>query len=396
MTIKKPLTEINVADLQSLVDDKEAEKQTIDYKKAAKLDVPESKDEFRRDISSFANASGGDYIIGIREEQGFPVEVCGMPLDNPDAFKLRLEELLQSHIRPRIPGVQIQPIQLPNGAYVTFVRVPRSFAGPHQVTINKDDFQYWSHNAAGKYRLDVDQLRTAFLLSETLEERIRNFRRDRLGSIIAGEMPVSMSDRPKLVLHLVPLDAFDATSRYDLSQVDSNQTNKLWPLDASSLNRRFNFDGILNFAQQDGVADSFVQLFRSGIVEAVTDYSLAYEQDGKKLLRLTHCESELIKALPNYVHFQRTLGIDAPVVAMISLLGVKGYSARSNPYSFSFESRSVDRDALIVPEVMIEGDNFDAGALLRPLFDTLWNACGQSCCPNYDENGVWRAEPYRA
>jgi len=394
MTINKTLTEITIADLQSLVDDKEAESQTIDYKETIKLEVPQNKEEFRRDASSFANASGGDYILGIREEAGFPFEVCGMPLDNPDGFKLRLEEILQSHIRPRIPGIQIQPIQLPNGPYVTFVRIPRSFARPHQVTINKDDYQFWSRNAAGKYRLDVDQLRTAFLLSETLEERVRNFRRERLGSIIAGEMPISMSNQPKIVLHLVPLDAFDSASRYDLSQIDPNKSNMLWPLNSSSLNRRFNFDGILNFYGQGGTTDTYVQLFRNGIVEAVNDELLTYDQNGKKLLRLTHCETELIKALPNYVHLQRTLGIASPIVVMVSLLGVKGYSVPVNPNRFLIQNRLVDRDVLIVPEIVIEDVHFDPEILLRPVFDALWNASGQPCCPNYDENGKWREEPY--
>lgn len=407
MALNKPIDQITIDDLNYLVSAKEDEKQIVDYKSAIKLEISQNKEEFRKDISSFANASGGDYILGIDEEKGIAVNLCGMQLDNPDAFKLRLEEILQSNIQPRIPGVQIRQILLRDDRYVVIIRVPRSFVRPHQVKLNKDDYQFWARNAAGKYRLDVDQLRTAFLLSETLEERIRGFRQDRLGSVIAGETPIPMSNGPKLVLHLVPLNAFDSTSRYDISQFDSarglnssyveQRTPKMvWPLETNSLNERFNFDGILSFcaySAQRGNTDSFVQFYRNGILEIVNTGIVDIEIDEAKILSLTHIEKVLVDALPDYLSFQRELGIDVPILVMLSLVGVKGRSIPTSVYSFRSANRPVDRDILVVPEVLVEGSTFDAGSILRPIFDVLWNACGRSVCPNYDEHGTWRPAP---
>ena len=405
MAFNKHIDQITAEDLNQLVAAGEDESQIMDYKSAIKLDIQQSKDEFRRDISSFANASGGDYVLGIDEKKGVPVELCGIQLDNPDAFKLRLEELLQSNIQPRIPGVQIRSIPFRDDLHVVIVRVPRSFARPHQVKINKDDYQFWARNAAGKYRLDVDQLRSAFLLSETLEERIRNFRRDRLSSVIAGETPIPMTGASKLVLHLVPLNAFDVASnlRYDVSfygdaaPYTEPQTPKMvWPLDTTNLDNRFNFDGILSYSpisNEKGVTDSYAQFYRNGILEVVNSSIVDREQNGAKVLFLTYLEKNVVEALPKYLSFQRNVGIDAPILIMLSLVGVKG---RLNPVSYqSFHSveRPVDRDVLVVPEVVAEGNTIDAGLILRPIFDTLWNACGGSACPNYDKSGVWRPKP---
>lgn len=66
MPISKDLDAIVESDLQALVDDKVPEGKTIEYKES--LDNSESaKKKFLENVSSFANAIGGDLIYGIRE-----------------------------------------------------------------------------------------------------------------------------------------------------------------------------------------------------------------------------------------------------------------------------------------------------------------------------------------
>ena len=57
------------------------------------------------------------------------------------------------------------------------------------------------------------------------------------------------------------------------------------------------------------------------------------------------------------------------------------------------ELRPVDRDALLVPEVLIESLEQDLHALqrhMRPLLDAVWNSVGAPGSPHYDESGNWR------
>jgi predicted HTH transcriptional regulator len=141
------------------------------------------KNEFRADVSSFANASGGHLVIGMAEKEGYPTDLCGMDMPNPDAFKMQVDEVIQSKITPRIPRYGVRVIELANGKSAAIISISKSFAKPHQITVNKDDFQFWARNSAGKYRLGVDELRSVILQSETLNERIRNFRLERLKTV---------------------------------------------------------------------------------------------------------------------------------------------------------------------------------------------------------------------
>lgn len=58
-------------------------------------DGREEKKEFCRDVSSFANDSGGHLIIGIDEEQGLPNRLSGLAVANTDAEISRLEQMLK-------------------------------------------------------------------------------------------------------------------------------------------------------------------------------------------------------------------------------------------------------------------------------------------------------------
>ena len=68
--------------------------------------------------------------------------------------------------------------------------------------------KFYSRNSAGKYPLDVSEIRAAFLMSETTGQRIRSFRTDRLATIIADEMPVKLEKQQRLVFHIMPLASF--------------------------------------------------------------------------------------------------------------------------------------------------------------------------------------------
>ena len=67
--IDKEIEQITENDLQRLVTNKVAENRTLDYKEELPKKNNEEKKEFYKDISSFANALGGDIIYGISEEK---------------------------------------------------------------------------------------------------------------------------------------------------------------------------------------------------------------------------------------------------------------------------------------------------------------------------------------
>jgi predicted HTH transcriptional regulator len=68
--------------------------------------------EFLYDVSSLANASGGDLIFGIKEANGVADEVTGLTSGNANDEILRLESIIQTGIEPRIPGISTRKIPI--------------------------------------------------------------------------------------------------------------------------------------------------------------------------------------------------------------------------------------------------------------------------------------------
>jgi len=64
---------------------------------------------------------------------------------------------------------------------------------------------------------------------------------------------------------------------------------------------------------------------------------------------------------------------------------LKGFS---HPYPF-YTPSPIDRDHLQPPDILVETYEDDLDKLLKPCFDSLWNAIGISSSPNYDEEGNW-------
>ena len=388
MALHKQLELIKESDLEDLILNQTSEGKKIEYKKTIFGNKDSDKKEFLADVSSFANTMGGDIIYGLEEVDGIPKTITGLKETNVDALKLRIESIIQNGVRPRIPNIKVHDVKCSSGT-VIIIRIPRSWASPHMVTFGNHS-KFFSRNSAGKYQLDVDELRTAFLISETGAERIRNFRIDRLGKIISGDTPILLKDTPKIVFHIVPFNAFDLRVKLDIINT-LRDFSKLRPLGANSWNHRYNFDGILTYSTipNTDFAYSYLQIFQNGILEAVQS-SLLKLRDDRKIIPSIAFEEYLIKGLPNLLTIQRQIGVEPPLFIMLSLLDVQGYIMGVDTSRFLYENfHPIDKKDLVIPEIMIESFECEYAKVLKPLFDSVWNATGHAGSINYDSNEEW-------
>ncbi len=376
-------------DLQALVANRVSEGKTLEYKQALPSNSDAEKKEFLADVSSFANASGGDLIFGITEgtERGIPKSVDGLNVTNVDEEISRLDNLIRTGVQPRIPSISIQPIQLENSKIVLIIRIGRSWISPHRVILGSHD-KFYSRSSNGKYPLDVGELRVAFNLSETMTERIRNFRLDRISKIFADETPVPFYTRPKTVLHLIPIISFNPAQSYDIGKIASH-LGKMPPIYAHGWNNRYNLDGFLTFSgRREEESTSYVQLFRNGIIEAV-DGGLLEPYQGSKTIPSGIYEDKLNESLSVYLSILKTLNVEPPLFIFLALLGVKGYSMAVGSDFRVHDSHTIDRDILLLPEVVLESFDIKAEEVLKPCFDCIWNACGFPRSFNYNDDGEW-------
>lgn len=442
--IPKPIDKIESIDIEALISEEVQEGRTLDYKQKLPSKDAGEKTDFLIDIAAFANAAGGDLIFGIKEKigpdgkrTGVPessINDCGLEGINLDETVRRLDDIIQQGIDPRVNGVRMQIIKgFPKGPVIV-VRVPKSLMSPHMVTFNKNSL-FYSRNNGGNYRLSALEIRSAFTLSEGLIERIKQFRDERVARIIAGETPVKVSENPKRILHILPLLAFDPTSRNDFTTLAREKLIQELPECSQNEYMRwywqssYNFDGFLTYKAywipmdkreeyENKPIREYIQVFRNGALENVADIPLegignsfrylmdvSEQPEQQRALNSPNCEGELIDMVPKYLAAQQSLGLLPPTFIVVTLTGVKGYpmsyvqafniqSLSNNRIQWQAEQRltnSINRDYVPLPEIMLEDYNIDAMTVLRPIFDMLWQTAGEPRCVHYyHDDGKWR------
>jgi hypothetical protein len=253
--------------------------------------------------------------------------------------------------------------------------------------------KFYARNSAGKYQLDVFELRAAFTATSVESERIRQFQIDRIAKIVAGETPVPVNVGPQMVLHLIPIGALDSRTPYDLKEFKLTQNHEiLTPLYTPDYNYfRFNFDGVITYKRLnlEEPADSYLQLFRNGIIESCSN-TLFYPDVSPPYIPSIVFEEEIVFLLGRYLRIQNKLEIEPPFFVLLSLLNVAGYNLPTkNRTMGGHKVNLIDRNNLIVPELLVEDNTLAPQAILKPAFDAIWNAAGLPQSPYYDADGNW-------
>lgn len=383
--IPKPLTSILPVDVDNLLADEVPEGRTIDYK----LELPDGSDsgkkEFLADVSSFANTVGGDIVFGVEENGGLPTAIRGLTVSDIDAEVQRLDSILLSGLDPRITYA-MRHLKHPSGG-VLIIRVEHSWIGPHRVTFKGHD-RFYARNSAGKYSLDVVELRQAFLRNATAAERIRGFREERLLEIAAGRTPIPLVSPGRLVLHLIPLESFTSAKQVNV-RAYYEKPNLLPPMNNYGWDSRITVSGMMTYTP-GSPSHTYTQLHRNGIIEAVEARLLNHEVSGQRIIPTAALEKALLQATPNYLKVQKDLGIAPPIYVLVSLVGVKGSPLGvSNSFYDVSDRHAIDQDVLQLPEAVVQDYGDRVESVLRGPIDVFWNAGGYPKSHNFDDAGNW-------
>jgi hypothetical protein len=133
--------------LDQMIADGVEENLSFDYKRADSLGKTDGKKaEVTKDVSSFANSSGGVLIYGVAEfnddaRRHVPERLD--PIQRTEISKEWLDQVIQT-IQPRIEGVVIQPVTIsePDNTVCYVVEVPQS----HTAHMARDHRYYKRHN----------------------------------------------------------------------------------------------------------------------------------------------------------------------------------------------------------------------------------------------------------
>lgn len=147
MLANKEFDEIGESDLRQLVEAGVPEGRLVEYKSAAYETGDAGTKEFLKDISSFANSSGGHLIIGMQEAAGGAYALTPLMDIDPDRELQRLENLVRDGLEPRVVGIRMKSIPI-DGGYVFVIRTPKSWNPPHRVSARGRN-RFYARTSAG-------------------------------------------------------------------------------------------------------------------------------------------------------------------------------------------------------------------------------------------------------
>ncbi len=387
----KSIEEIKKEDLITLIENKVAENLYIEYKSELNIGTDSEKKEFLADISSFANSQGGYIIYGISEEQGYPKELIGIKIDNIDEVKLKLENIIRDGIKPRIQGIKIQEVIIDDEKMCIIIYIPKSYSSPHMISYQlKGSERFFSRNSSGKYPLDIQEIRNAFISNEGLKEKINDFYMYRVIKIKNNDIVLPLYGISKIVLHLIPFSSFNYFNKYNLELIElyTNDKNKISILnlilgtirDYSLFpNYRFNIDGLLiyNCYQK---RDLYTQIYRNGIIEAVNAFLLEkninFTIEGKNTVPLKALKEILIYTIPNFLELYKIWNLPPPIFLKLTLLNINNYKVVIDKNKFS--QYEIDREDLYLPEIILESYEENIENLIDDYWlELIWESAGK-------------------
>ena len=385
MTLPRNLLQTTAADIQALVTSQSSEGTHLDLKRELPGGNDKSRHELLADISAFANSSGGDVIYGVDEDGEGRATAVVPQAGNADMETRRVQDMLMNGIEPRIPGLQVHPVSV-DGGFVLAVRVPQSWAGPHRVRSNQ---HFFIREGPRKRQLDMPEVRGLFLRSEHQAQKVRDFRTERLGKIMAGEAPHPLVPGPVLVVHLIPTQAAQGLVQVDPVTYVRDRT--LPAMGTTVPGARLNLDGALGVRNPvAGRTHGYSQFFRNGFFET-TKVLTSHLEGGQITLPSTAYEREIIKLVEGFLTELDHLGSGRELTCMLSLTEAEivQLGLDRGKWMLDYNQSRFDRRTLVLPDVLLPGDVVPAKSL-RPVFDLVWQSAGMEGSDNYNEMGNWK------
>lgn len=341
------------------------EGQHIDYKREEVR-----HEQIAEAVASFANAHGGDLLLGIEEAEGVPIAINGVQVPDIDEKELQLLNMLRSKIEPRISNVKIHFVPISENKYVIIIRTLRSWLRPHRVSHNS---KFFARQLSGKYELDYHQIRDLFLGSNDLTEKYTKFHAERVNCYLEK---YNYETQPMAMLHFVPMSAFENKNQFDLPAVyEKLQIKKLFTTEHF---KRYNFFGV---ASDSYDKSTYYQLFKNGITEHVTTRIARENKTSTKMLK-RELEEVISWTMWNF----RLLEINEPIYVMLAIYGTKGLTAYDvDGQAWSENYHPLELDRLVFPDYLIEDiHRVDTDVIIKPILDGIWNAYGFSHSPHFE------------
>lgn len=360
------LNDVTISEIYSLIG--QPEQRALEFKR----DLPGSSDaavkEFLADVSSLANAQGGDIIFGIHEDdEHLAAGVCGVPIEGIQDEINRLESIIKDSTEPRLLRVQIRHIHLDTDKTVLVIRIPASLSAPHCAR-HKGSRRYWNRNNTGKYEMDTHDLRQAFLGSQAIEENIRKMHRSAVDNARGANMPIRFSGS-HVVVTVAPLDVFREIR--DLNIRFESAAAPYMP-HGGSFDVLITLEGMLKFEvnlSHPEIARSYALTHRRGFVDSAWSIEPS-STNVPRVISYSRFENGIAQCVINSTRLLAGQGLQPPWTVCCTLVGINHHTVLFDDHT---RSKPAHRDEAALPIAYCEDGAVDE---VTPLIKLFWSVFG--------------------
>jgi hypothetical protein len=145
MTIEELFASLSVEVVDRLIEQRQEEDLSLDFKTAAGPELRSSDDKknLAQVLSGFANSAGGIVIWGVstqKDPAGQDVATARKLISSVAAFRNRLEEATPLSVTPAVAGVRHRAFEVADGSGFAATYVPESDIGPHMALAGHDRY----------------------------------------------------------------------------------------------------------------------------------------------------------------------------------------------------------------------------------------------------------------
>lgn len=298
----------------------------IDYKlDISSIERGKAYKEFLKDVTAFANAGGGNIVIGAKEpSDAMDIGDQVLGIENGDQIAQNLERLSATSIDPRVSGLGIKAIPLSNSRYIVLVHIPPSMNRPHMVNYDSHRSFYMRHSESS-FPMTTYEIKQSVMASFSAEETVKAYFHLREADILSYFLDAT----PTFILQAMPLISLESSWNVLDEKIEKivrgtsgNSSSYIYEL-ASSIAPQPTLDGLRGQGSRDK-PDWVTEVHRNGYISVVfKNQSQCYEKDNESYL--VHSGSCLL--FSNFMEFVEKL-TDATNTDLPYIISCKYYGAK--------------------------------------------------------------------
>lgn len=235
--------------------------------------------------------------------------------------------------------------------------------------------------------MDVNELRDAFNSTISLKEKVKQYKKTVAESILDDELNELNEKLPTLCLIALPSDCFENDNKYTVKEIKKEIENGRISAFGKTYNAVLNIDNVnlkyIESKNENIYAHSYIARFKAnGIVEYMSNncFNPNFETTNRqpiRKLKLIYSQTlyeTIEKCIKDLLKYYAKIDSNGSIIITGIIANAQGYTIPTKDWLDVLNT--IDRRILFLPDIEIENLELLNIDNVKPLLDSIWNACG--------------------